>query len=170
MTRPLNRQIAGTNRGQGIPSGYLAGRPPGTGTGPLQLISIQQLQRFGLKSSKSSSGLGTQAGFTFSITNLVPANTLIGIAVWSKDLTFHNGDANNSGVDLVNPTAAYSFPLTDSMNNVVGNIDVSTAGVWSVVWASDPTDWPAGKAMQVSTQLLADATLQSVSARVVGYF
>ena len=41
-----------------------------------------------------------------SISGLVPANTLIGNAVWGKALTFHNGDANNVGHALSPPASA----------------------------------------------------------------
>jgi hypothetical protein len=170
VAKPPNIRIPGLRRGQGVPTGYLVGRVS-SGHGPAELISVQQLARLGVKSSKNgSNALGNQAGFTFSISGVVPANTLIGVGSWSKALTFHNGDTNNSGVAISNPASDYRFRMLDNTLAQVGFIDVTTAGVWSVVWTSDPLSWAAGTPMQVWTQVAPDGALAGVNARVVGYF
>lgn len=110
------------------------------------------------------------AGFTFACSGPVPPNTLVGACSWTKTLTFHNADLNNSGTALVRPAADYRFRILDNSLTQVGYIDVTTAGVWSVVWVTDPTVWPAGTIMQILTQITADASLAGVSARIVGYF
>lgn len=154
----------------GIPTGYLMGRVS-SGHGPAELISVQQLQRLGIRSTKAgSASLGNQAGFTFSISGIVPANTLLGTATWSRDLTFHNGDANDSGVALSPPASSYAFRMLDATLVQVGQITVTTAGVFATVWSSDPLVWPAGKPMLVYTQVAPDGSLAGVNARVVGYF
>ena len=85
-------------------------------------------------------------------------------------LTFHNGDPNNVGTCLSNPSSEYRYPLTDIASSEVGYIVVTSAGVFSVVWITDPLPWAAGKPMLVKTQLLANASFAGVTARVVGYF
>lgn len=109
-------------------------------------------------------------GFTFACSGPLPANTMVGIGSWTKDIVFHNADANNNGTVLVRPAANYQFRILNSALAQVGYIQVTTAGVWSVVWTTDPFPWSAGLAMQVWTQAVADTSFAGVSARVVGYF
>lgn len=152
-----------------MPQGFILGRNA-HGQGPVQLLSLRDLQGMGAAPSRQTNALLHMAGFTFSVAGVVPPNTLLGVATWSKDLTFHNGDAANSGVDLSHPANAYAFRMLDNANNLIGNVNVTTAGVWSVVWGSDPFPWLAGRPMQVWTQVAVDGALAGVNARVVGYF
>ena len=170
MSKPPKIVIPGLNRGAGIPSGYIVGRLPGSGHGPAQLLDLLSLRQMGIQSRRQNNSLGHEAGFGFTIEGLPTANEYIGTAVWSRPLTFHNGDAANVVVSQVAATANCSFRILDNTLTLVGNINFLAGGsVGAVVWAVDPYTFAAGLAMSLYAPLAADATLANITGRVVGY-
>lgn len=170
MPAPPKYQIPGLRRGAGIPAGYLVGRLPHAGKGPAQLLTVQQLAKFGGPLRPSASVLGNQAGFTFSVTGLPKANEFVGQGSWSKQLTFHNGDPNNSVNALVPATSTAVMRIMNAALAEIGTITFaagSAAGV--VAWITDPFVIPAGQLVLLYCPLTADATLANISGRVVGY-
>lgn len=111
------------------------------------------------------------AGFTFCCTGPVPTNVLLGVASWTKDVTFTSGDPNNGGVALNAPVAAYAFSMVDAITSAqVGTIDVTTDGTFSITWIGSPLVWPANKIMLLFSQVAPDSGILGVNARIVGNF
>ncbi len=128
MSKPPKIVIPGLNRGAGIPPGYLVGRRPGVGRGQVELLSLRTLQGMGISSKKQNTSLGHQAGFGFSVEGLPTANEFIGTAVWSRLLTFHNGDAANVVVAAVAATSTAVWRILDNLLNLAGTITFSAGG------------------------------------------
>lgn len=110
------------------------------------------------------------AGFTVSCTGPVPADVLLGVASWTKNITFTSGDPANSGIALIPPAASYAFQILDATLASIGQITVSTAGTFNTVWTGSPLVWPANKPMLVYTQAIADVSFTSINTRIVGHF
>ncbi len=110
------------------------------------------------------------AGFTISCSGPVPANIRLGAASWGKTVTFNNSEPDNNGTALVSPLAAYAFNLLDTTLTQVGQITVTTAGLFTTVWDTSPLVWPAKKIMLIQTQTIQDTNLAGINNRTIGYF
>ncbi len=167
--RPSNIKIPGLSSKTGVQARggiVLVGRVGGLGA--LQILTDEQLRAAGVK-TPSNNSLAHQAGFTFSTDGIPADNQFIGRGVWSRDIHFHNSDANNVVTALSGATGTPSFRmLTDGLVQL-GTIQFTTPTRAVVTWASDPYIHIAGQGMLLYAPTPADTTLGRVSGRVVGY-
>ena len=169
MARPPNILIPGLRTRPGISGGtggVLLGRM--SARGPVQLLNAQQQRQLGIR-APSNNQLAHQAGFTFSVGGIPANNEFVGQGSWSRALTFHNSDPNNSVLALSGATGTPSMRMLLADLSEVGSIQFLTPTVGTVVWTSDPYIHPAGVPLLLYCPTPADATLGQISGRVVGY-
>lgn len=168
--KPPRIVIPGLNRGIGVQPGpgVLVGRPRG-GKGALQLLRQEDLKRMGLVTRRSISQQN-QAGFTFQVNGVPSDNEFVGQGSWGKDVTFHNGDANNHVVSLTAAAGTPAMRMLASDLSDLGTITWAAGGFeGTVAWVTDPYVHPAGALMLLYCPTPADANLSGMSGRVVGY-
>lgn len=167
--RPPNIRVPGLSSKLGVPGGVrgkLLGRM--SARGPVQLLDDLALRQMGLK-APSNNQAAHEAGFTFSTDGLPGNNQFIGRGTWSKAISFHNSDPNNSVTALSSATGTPSFRMLDDALVLLGTIQFTAPLIAVVTWLSDPYIHPVGAGLNLYAPTPADATLGRVSGRVVGY-
>jgi hypothetical protein len=155
-------------------AGYIWGRLPGTGDGPVQLLSLADLTgRFGLASAATAKGLSLQdAGFNFHEGGLMNASEILGVGTWAADVTFENDNPKTVVNALVAATANASLTMQAIIAGIptlVGNINFLAGGtVGAVVWSAPPFVNLAGSPFTLFAPASADATLADITGLVVG--
>jgi hypothetical protein len=163
--------IPRTNK-HGIPPGYLMGRLPGAGVGPVQLINLQGLQGFGVATAAQAAAGSAVHGFTFSITGQPSAGQVIGIATFPYQMTFVSADPGDVANSTVAATSSAAFDIQVQVSGIwttIGTITWSAGGTTGAVAFSGGT-WvlPAATQFRVLAPNPKDATLADIAARVQG--
>lgn len=159
---------------QQTPPGFIWGRLPGTGTGPVQLLNLQDLVgKFGLSSLAAAKGLSLQdAGFTFHEGGLMNAGEILGVGTWAADVTFENDNPKTIVNALVAATSNSSLNMQAivlGIPTIVGAINFLAGGtVGAVVWSAPPFVNPAGSPFTLLAPASADASLADITGIVVG--
>lgn len=147
--------------------GIIVGRARG-GKGALQLLRAQDLMAMGITRPANRTDLH-EAGFNFGVNGIPTANEFVGQGSWSRDVTFHNDDPNNSVKALL---GAAGTPEMHMLTQSLGSLGrITFTGQHGVVaWDTDPYIHPAGDLMLLYCPNPADTSLGNFSGRVVGYW
>jgi hypothetical protein len=152
-----------------MPQGYILGRAAG-GDGEVQLLSLNALRGMGIAAAVDVSKLTSSAGFGFFDEGLYASNEKLGTAVFSRQVTFSNGDPGNIVTCLIPATASAVFNIVSgAFNTLVGTITFAPGSKTAVVaWVGGSFVLPAGQTMTLYSPNPADTTLADVSGTVTG--
>lgn len=155
-------------RGKGIPSNFLIGRIA-KGVGPPQLLDLTALRGFGVGGANEAIAASKVAGFGFFVEGRPTDAQFIGQGVWSKDITFHGADPDDVVTAISVATGTPAFLMKSAALITLGAITFTTPGLGVVSWVTDPYTHPAGTPMLLYAPTPQDATLGSVTGKVIGY-
>lgn len=140
MAKPPKLVIPGLNRGAGIPPGYVAGRPPGTGKGPLQLLNLAQLRKVGLatafvvtqstslvQSIAHSETVSLSTGVSTSISSVVSTNTAQSTSLSQISSSLSGAISTNVGqstsLSQISSSLSGAISSTSSLSTAVSSVD-----------------------------------------------
>jgi hypothetical protein len=153
--------------------GYVLGRRPGAGKGPVELLSFFDLTSpsFGLASQQQAAAGSATHGFTFSISGRPAAGQIIGIASFPYQMTFTAADPGDSALAGVAATGTPAFLIQTQVSGIWTTFGTITyTGTAGVVGFSPTNPWvlPANQQFRVVAPASQDTTLADISARVQG--
>lgn len=157
-------------RSPNVPTGYILGRT-GSGSGEVQLLDLRALTGMGLVSKTLLVHALPPIGFGFTIDGQPGDHQLIGVAVFSKDVTFDGTDAGSSCTSLFAATSTAVFTMTlivGGVPTIVGTITFAAGSkVGTFAWPT-PVDLLAGTGLSLWAPTPADATLANITGIVIG--
>jgi hypothetical protein len=168
----MSKNIVPRRSTQQVPAGYIWGRLPGTGTGPVQLLNLQDLDKFGIASKAVAAKAAVVHGFGFSISGRPGAGQIIGIASFPYQMTFTSGDPGDVVIATVAATSTAEFDVQTQVGGVwttMGTLIFAAAGTTApVAFTGGAFVLPAGQQFRLVAPASQDATLADISGRVVG--
>lgn len=144
MAQPPKYQVPGLNRGHGIPSGYIVGRLPGSGRGPAQLISVEQLSRFGVDSKKTPAGNADAQNLSA---------TVSGVASLGSAITSLSGGVSTSASSNLSTAESYALSSVTSLSTGVSSSLSSNLSTGESYALSSVTSLSTGVSTSLSSVL-----------------